>query len=160
MISKTPVLMDNDLEKPAVLQVDASEMGLGGALLQPNPEGKLQPASYTSCSLSPAERGYSQIEDCRSICQAFSKFDQWLFGKSDIEVDTDHQPLKTPQQRTNQVTTNDDETPEIPLPQWHWEKRLRFDQTCAALAAKTLEENTVVSYSLLVVHQVWRFVFK
>ena len=74
----------------------ATEMGLGGALLQPNPEGKLQLVAYTSCSLSPAERGHSQIEkECLAICQAFSKFDQWLFGKSDIEVHTDHKPLES-----------------------------------------------------------------
>ena len=30
-----------------------------------------------------------------AICNAFGKFDHWLYDKSDIEVHTDHQPLET-----------------------------------------------------------------
>ena len=79
-----------------VLQVDASEEGLGEALLQPNAEGKLQPVAFTSNSLSSTEQRYSQIEkECLAICNIFGKFDHWLFGKSDITVHTDHQPLET-----------------------------------------------------------------
>ena len=79
-----------------VLQVDASEEGLGGALLQPNDEGKLQPVAFTSNSLSSTEQRYSQLEkECLAICNTFGKFDHWLFGKSDITVHTDHQPLET-----------------------------------------------------------------
>ena len=43
LITKTPVLQYFDLEKPVVVQVDASKSGLGGALMQPNDEGLLQP---------------------------------------------------------------------------------------------------------------------
>jgi hypothetical protein len=96
LIAAAPVLMYYDLQKPVVLQVDASEEGLGGALLQPNNDGKLQPVAFTSNSLSKTEQRYSQIEkECLAICNAFGKFDHWLFGKSDIEVHTDHQPLET-----------------------------------------------------------------
>ena len=84
-----------NLSKPVVLQVDASE-GLGGALLQPNENDKLQPVAFTSCSLNETEQRYSQIEkECLAICNCFHKFDQWLYGKSDIMVHTDHQPLET-----------------------------------------------------------------
>ena len=79
-----------------VLQVDASEEGLGGALLQPNAEGKLQPVAFTSNSLNSTEQRYSQIEkECLAICNTFAKFDHWLFGKSDVTVHTDPQPLET-----------------------------------------------------------------
>jgi len=39
---------------------------------------------------------YSQIEkECLAICNCFSKFDDWLYGKSNIEVHTDNLPLVT-----------------------------------------------------------------
>ena len=96
LIATAPVLQYYDLGKPVVLQVDASEEGLGGALLQPNAEGKLQPVAFTSNSLSSTEQRYSQLEkECLAICNTFGKFDHWLFGKSDITVHTDHQPLET-----------------------------------------------------------------
>ena len=96
LIAAAPILQYYDLGKPVVLQVDASEEGLGGALLQPNAEGKLQLVTFTSNSLSSTEQRYSQIEkECLAICNTFGKFDHWLFGKSDITVHTDHQPLET-----------------------------------------------------------------
>ena len=96
VIVSAPVLAYYDLKKPVVLQVDASDSGLGAALLQPNDNDGLQPVAYSSCSLSQTEQRYSQIEkECLAICNAFAKFDQWLYGKSDIMVHTDHQPLET-----------------------------------------------------------------
>ena len=96
LISSAPVLAYYDLHKPVVLQTDASDYALGGALLQPNDNGKLQPVAFTSSSMSPTEQRYSQIEkECLAICNCFQKFDQWLYGKTDIVVHTDHQPLKT-----------------------------------------------------------------
>ena len=65
-------------------------------LFQPNHDGQLQPVAYTSNSLNATEQRYSQIEkEGLAICNAFGKFDHWLYGKSDIEVHTDHQPLET-----------------------------------------------------------------
>ena len=85
-----------DLHKPVVLQLDASEKGLGGTLLQLNDEGFPQPVAFTSYSMNETEQRYSQIEkECLAICQGFHKFDQWLYGKSDITVHTDHKPLRT-----------------------------------------------------------------
>ena len=96
LISSAPVLAYYDLHKPVVLQTDASDYALGGALLQPNDNGKLQPVAFTSSSMSPTEQRYSQIEkECLAICNCFQKFDQWLYGKADIVVHTDHQPLET-----------------------------------------------------------------
>ena len=95
LIASAPVLRYYDLQQPVTLQVDASDVGLGGALLQPNKNGVLQPVAFTSCSLNDTERRYSQIEkECLAICNGFQKFDQWLYGKKDIEVHTDHKPLE------------------------------------------------------------------
>jgi hypothetical protein len=96
LITSTPTLMYFDLHKPVVLQVDASERGLGGALLQPNKNNILQPVAFTSSSMSETEMRYSQLEkECLAICNGFQKFDQWLYGKHNIEVHTDHKPLES-----------------------------------------------------------------
>ena len=63
IIVTSPVLQYFSLQKPVTLQVDASDNGLGGgALLQPNGKNQLQPVAFTSCSLTPTEKRYSQIE--------------------------------------------------------------------------------------------------
>ena len=81
---------------PVVLQTDASDNVVGGALLQPSDEGKLQPVAFTPSSMNPTEQRYSQIEkECLAICNCFQMFDQWLYGKHDIEVHTIHQSLET-----------------------------------------------------------------
>ena len=95
LVSSAPTLMYYDLKKPVVLQVDASANGLGGALLQPNDENKFQRVAVTSSSMSDTESRYSQIEkECLAICKCFQKFDQWLYGKQNVEVHTDHKPLE------------------------------------------------------------------
>lgn len=74
------------------------------ALLQPSKHHNsstldkscLQSVAYSSKSLTPTEQRYVQIEkECLAIVEAFNKFDQWLLGKSDITVHTDHQPLQS-----------------------------------------------------------------
>ena len=84
-----------------VLQVDASEYGLGAALLQPATHSASstdilwQPVAYSSSSLSPTEQRYAQIEkETLAIVHAFHKFDQLLFGRADVVVHSDHKPLE------------------------------------------------------------------
>lgn len=48
LLAIAPLLQYYDLKKPVVLQVDTSEDVLGEAPLQPNAEGKLQPAAFTA----------------------------------------------------------------------------------------------------------------
>ncbi|CAB4038220.1 Hypothetical predicted protein, partial [Paramuricea clavata] len=49
-----------------------------------------------SSSLTPTEQRYVQIEkETLAIVHVFHKFDQLLFVKSDVTVDTDHKPLET-----------------------------------------------------------------
>ena len=89
-----------DATLPVTLQADASDYGLGGALLQPNKDHEYQPVAFTSSTLSRAEKNYSQIEkDCLAIAHTMDHFDHWLFGKDRVIVHTDHQPLETLCQR-------------------------------------------------------------
>ena len=104
LATSAPCLAYYDVTAPVILQVDASDYGLGAALLQPSKhhdsstldESCLQPVAYSSKSLTPTEQRYAQIEkECLAIVEAFNKFDQWLLGKADITVHTDHQPLQS-----------------------------------------------------------------
>ena len=96
---------------PSILQcectsgppVDASDYGLEAALLQPSKqcgdstldESSLQPIAYSSKSRTPTKQCYAQIEECLAVIEAFKIFDQWLLGKSDITVHTNHRPLQS-----------------------------------------------------------------
>ena len=68
ILTDAPVLQYFNLDKPVTLQVDASESGLGGTLMQLNDGGKLQPVAYTSSTMTKTEKCYSQIEkECLAI---------------------------------------------------------------------------------------------
>ncbi len=56
-LNKAPVLCYYSLREQTVLQCDASETGLGAALLQGG-----EPVAFGSRALSQTERGYAQIE--------------------------------------------------------------------------------------------------
>ncbi|KAK2556262.1 Transposon Tf2-6 polyprotein [Acropora cervicornis] len=102
LVSKAPCLCYFDVNAPVVLQVDASEYGLGAALLQPvkspnrTTEVNWQPVAFSSSSLTATEQRYAQIEkETLAIVHALRKFDQLLFGKLEITVHSDHKPLET-----------------------------------------------------------------
>ena len=91
LIANATTLKFFDVNKPCVLQVDASDTGLGGALLQDG-----QPVAFTSSTLSATEVNYAPIEkECLAIKVACTKFYQYLYGKQDVVVHSDHQPLET-----------------------------------------------------------------
>ena len=95
LIASAPCLAYFDNKRPVTLQVDASQGGLGGALLQPNDSGDLQPVAYSSCKLRPNEKLWAQIEkECLAIVSACDKWDLWIYGR-EVNVQTDHQPLET-----------------------------------------------------------------
>ena len=90
LIANATTLKFFDVNKPCVLQVDASDTGLGGALLQDG-----QPVAFTSSTLSATEVNYAPIEkECLAIKVACTKFYQYLYGKQDVIVHSDHQPLE------------------------------------------------------------------
>ena len=89
-VASTPVLRYYALQDEVTLQCDASQYGLGAALLQ-----KGQPVAYASRALTPAETRYAQIEkELLAIVFACDRFEVYIFGRSDVNVETDHQPLE------------------------------------------------------------------
>ena len=91
MIVSAPVLAYYDVNKPVVTQCDASKSGLGAALLQEE-----RPVAYSSRVMTQTEKNYAQIEkELLAIVYACGKFDQYIFGRSNIIVQSDHKPLET-----------------------------------------------------------------
>ena len=63
----------------------------GSCLLQ---EG--QPVTFASRTLTPTERGYAQIEqECLAIVFACERFNQYIFERESIRVQSDRKPLET-----------------------------------------------------------------
>ena len=60
-LSQQPILRIVNFEKPMFVQTDASDVGLGAALLQEH-NGLLHPVRYLSRKLKSAEQNYSTIE--------------------------------------------------------------------------------------------------
>eukprot|EP00118_Oscarella_pearsei_P024008 m.295954 g.295954 ORF g.295954 m.295954 type:complete len:135 (+) comp40761_c0_seq6:1654-2058(+) len=89
LVTTTPVLAYFDPTKEVTLQCDASQHGLGVAMLQ---EGR--PVYYASKALTNAERNYSQIEkELLAIVFACDRLDQYLFARPNVNVESDHKPL-------------------------------------------------------------------
>ena len=78
LITSAPWLAFFDVTKPVTLQVDASNSGLGGALLQPDNAGKLKPVSFTSCQLEPNEARVGK--EALAICTVCTKSQNRIFG--------------------------------------------------------------------------------
>ena len=75
-------------EDPIVIQVDASSIGVGAALLQ---QGHV--VSYYSRALTPTQQRYSSIEcEWYGLVNGIEHFHHYIFGQ-DFVVQTDHQPL-------------------------------------------------------------------
>ena len=89
-VTRTPVLRYYNLNEEVTLQCDASQSGLGAALLQ-----KGQPVAYASRALTPAETRYAQIEkELLAIVFACERFDTYIYGRDVVSVETDHKPLE------------------------------------------------------------------
>lgn len=89
MITNAPVLQYYDEEKELTVQCDASQGGLGAALLQ---EGK--PVAFASRTLTDPETRYAQIEkELLAIVFSLEKFNQYTYGRK-VVVHSDHKPLE------------------------------------------------------------------
>ena len=90
MVTAPPLLKYYEREKDLVIQYDASEGGLGAALLQ---DGR--PLAYASRALTAAEKNYTQIKkELLAIVFSTERFHQYTYGRSLI-VESDHKPLET-----------------------------------------------------------------
>ncbi|UYV64550.1 K02A2.6-like [Cordylochernes scorpioides] len=89
LASKAPILRYFDADKSIAIQCDASKHGLGATLLQES-----QPIIFASRSLSKTEQNYAKIEkECLAIVFACERFHQYILGKCQVIVQTDHKPL-------------------------------------------------------------------
>jgi RNase H-like domain found in reverse transcriptase/Reverse transcriptase (RNA-dependent DNA polymerase) len=88
MIMTPPVLRYFDPTAPLILECDASQSGLGAALIQ---QGKV--VEFASRAMSSAEQNYAQIEkELLSIIYSLSRWDVYTYGRP-VVVHTDHKPL-------------------------------------------------------------------
>ena len=91
VLTNKPVLALFDVKQPVTIQADASQSGLGACLMH---RGK--PVAYASRAMTIAEQNYAQIEkEMLAICFATRKFQQYVYGKSAVSVQTDYKPLES-----------------------------------------------------------------
>ena len=89
VVTNIPVLRYYHLEEETTLQCDASQFGLGAALMQ-----RGQPVAYASRALTPAETRYAQIEkELLAIVLACDRFEAYIYGRDVVLVKTDHKTL-------------------------------------------------------------------
>ena len=90
MVTCTPDLRYYNIQEEVTLQCEASQSGLGAALMQNG-----QPVAYASRAMTPAETSYAQIEkELLAIVFACDRFDAYVFGRDLVNVETDHKPLE------------------------------------------------------------------
>ena len=90
IISNTPVLRYYNIKDEVTLQCDASQSGLGVALLQNE-----QPVAYASRALTSAETRYAQIQkELLAIVYGCDHFESYVYGREVVHVETDHKPLE------------------------------------------------------------------
>ena len=83
-----------DHTQPLVLWTDASEYGLGAALLQNN-----RPITFASKTLTDVETRYANIErEWLSVCYGLEKLHTYIYGKH-VTVQNDHKPLEMIQRK-------------------------------------------------------------
>ena len=88
-----PVLRPPHWEEEFILQVDASNRGLGAILSQKDQHGEEHPIAYASRKLQPREQKLSTTEkECLGIVWAVELFRYYLYGRT-FRLQTDHNPL-------------------------------------------------------------------
>lgn len=93
-LATTSVLAYPSFDMPFVLETDASILGIGAVLSQPQADGLLHPVAYASRSLNPCECNYSITElETLAVVWAMQHFRSYLYGHS-VTVYTDHTAVK------------------------------------------------------------------
>ena len=94
--SSAPVLAYPDPDRPFIVEVDASDSGVGAVLSQRDAvSGKIHPCAFFSRRLSPAERNYAVGDrELLAAHAALSEWRHWLEGaRFPFSVLTDHKNL-------------------------------------------------------------------
>ena len=93
-VQSTPVLVFPDFDKHFLLEMDASEEGLGAVLSQKQSDGRNHPVTFGSRSLTPSEKNYhsSKLEFLTLKWSIMEHFKDYL-AYSPFMVQTDNNPL-------------------------------------------------------------------
>ena len=90
LIASQPVLTFFDPKKEVTLEVDASQTGLGAAIMQ-----ETKPVAFASKALTATEQNYAQIEkELYAILFGCKRFHDYIYGR-EVMVHSDHKPLET-----------------------------------------------------------------
>lgn len=94
-LSAAPILRQPDLTRQFIVEVDASDSGVG-AVLSEQEDGKLHPCAFYSCHLSPAECNYDIGDwELLAIKLALEEWRHWLEGAAQPFIMwTDHKNLE------------------------------------------------------------------
>ncbi len=88
-----PVLQFPDYTVPFIIYTDASDRGLGAALMQPDSRGKLSTVAYGSRTVNKAESNYSVTHlEALAVVWGLQKSSDILYGYS-ITVFIDYTPI-------------------------------------------------------------------
>lgn len=88
LVTQAPLLKYYSPTEELTVQCDASEKGLGAALMQNG-----QPIAFASRGLTEPETRYAQIEkEMLAVVFALQKFDQYVCGRP-VTIQSDHKPL-------------------------------------------------------------------
>ena len=92
-LKSPPVLRPPHCDNLFILQVDASDFGVGAILSQLDEEGLEHPVVFASRKLQPREMKLSTTEkECLAIVWAVETFRYYLFGRR-FKLQTDYKPL-------------------------------------------------------------------
>ncbi|UYV69742.1 K02A2.6-like [Cordylochernes scorpioides] len=93
LLTTQPILAAYDVRKPTMVSSDASSYGLGAVLKQEGKNVIWRPVAYSSRTMTPTEKRYTQIEkEALAITWACERFQDFLLGKR-FRIETDHKPL-------------------------------------------------------------------
>jgi hypothetical protein len=94
LLKSSGFLVHFDPKKQIILACDASPKGIG-AVISHIVDGVERPISCSSRTLSPAEKGYSQLEkEALAVVWGVKKFHSYLYGYH-FTINNDHRPLET-----------------------------------------------------------------
>ena len=90
----SPILTSPNFQKEFIVQMDASDRGVGAVLSQLDNQGNDKPVAFYSRELLPREERYSVIEkECLAIKSAVQTFHPYLMGQK-FRMQTDHRSLE------------------------------------------------------------------